>query len=110
MSSSLMHPQRMRIMVWLCFQATWIKSLAVCVSIAGVVMVSSDEHASTTEEESKALGYVYLMVSVIAYALYEVRLCSDAITTLPASNFPRSLELRIVRLCRLSRRSTWSMI
>ncbi|MDR3740191.1 MAG: hypothetical protein P4L40_14350 [Terracidiphilus sp.] len=54
-------------------QVTWLKTSAVVVSIAGVVLVSTgqeegDDNAVTTTP----MGYVWLGVSVIVYALYEV--------------------------------------
>jgi hypothetical protein len=50
------------------------KSTAVLVCIAGVVMVSTAPSSNVAASVTvSAVGYVYLMVSVITYALYEVR-------------------------------------
>jgi hypothetical protein len=50
------------------------KSTAVLVCIAGVVMVSTASSSNVAASVTvSAVGYVYLMVSVITYALYEVR-------------------------------------
>jgi hypothetical protein len=57
-----------------CDYATWMKSTAVLVCIAGVVMVSTAPSSNVAASVTvSAVGYVYLMVSVITYALYEVR-------------------------------------
>ena len=57
----------------MCEQVTWLKSVAVAVSIGGVVMVSMGSDHSDSHVHTTAMGFVWLAVSVIAYAMYEVR-------------------------------------
>ncbi len=58
-----------------CFpaQATWLKSVAVVVSVGGVVMMSVAPQHSDSKEHPMPMGYLWLMVSVLAYACFEVR-------------------------------------
>ena len=54
-------------------QVTWLKSTSVIVSIAGVVMVSvAPQHTDSSDTHPSLVGYLWLMVSVLAYASYEV--------------------------------------
>jgi drug/metabolite transporter (DMT)-like permease len=53
---------------------TWLKSLSVAVSVGGVVMVSvAPQHTDASDTHATPIGYLWLMVSVFAYAGYEVR-------------------------------------
>jgi drug/metabolite transporter (DMT)-like permease len=55
-------------------QATWLKSVAVVVSISGVVMMSLAPQVSE-DGHATPVGYLWLMVSVLCYASYEVCTC-----------------------------------
>ena len=54
-------------------KVTWLKSASVVISVAGVVLVScAPTHTDSKNTHPAAVGYMWLMLSVTAYASYEV--------------------------------------
>jgi drug/metabolite transporter (DMT)-like permease len=64
------------------------KTAAVMISVAGVVMVSTaPQHTSSAPVNPTAIGYVWLLISVLFYALFEVTMLLLADTRSLESNF-----------------------